>query len=90
MVGEVEARRAARVLALLQRRRVPLVHTLQGAATHPPVEVIHALPLQDDQENSSETHDRRGEGRFLQIKDTKHKKNTYLGEKMTDIKAWVR
>lgn len=60
VVGEVEARRAASVLALLQRRRVPLVHALQGAAAHPPVEVVHALPLQDKQANSSETECAKG------------------------------
>lgn len=54
VVGEVEAWCAACVLALLQRRRVPFVHALQGATTHTPVEVVHALPLQDNQNNSSE------------------------------------
>lgn len=55
MIGEVEAwRAAAHVLALLQRRCAPFVHTLQGATSHPPVEVVHALPLQDSQDNSSE------------------------------------
>lgn len=50
VVGEVEAWRAAGILALLQRRRVPFVHALQGATAHPPVEVVHALPLQDKQQ----------------------------------------
>lgn len=58
LVGEVEAGRAPGVLALLQGRRVPvslpLVHAVQGAATHAPVKVVHALPLQDTQGNSSQ------------------------------------
>lgn len=55
MIGQVEARRAAaHVLALLQRRCAPFVHTLQGATSHTPVEVVHALPLQNSQANSSE------------------------------------
>lgn len=53
LVGEVEAGRAARVLALLQRRRVTLVHAVQRASTHTPVEVVHAFALHG---NTSKTH----------------------------------
>lgn len=46
LVGEAEAGRAAGALALLQRRRVPLVHAVQRAPAHSPVEVVHALSLE--------------------------------------------
>lgn len=58
VVCEVEAWRAACVLALLQRRCVSFIHALQGATTHTPVEIVHALPLQVNRDNSSEVQEK--------------------------------
>lgn len=60
VVGEVEAGRAAGILALLQRWRVPLVHALQGAPPDTPIEVVHAFPLRDVREHNSETERKIG------------------------------
>lgn len=50
LVGEVQAGGASgKFLALLQRGGVTLVHAVQGAPPHAPVEVVHALPLQGHQ-----------------------------------------
>lgn len=57
-----ETGRAARILAVLQRRGVTVtfVNAVQRATPHTPVEVVHALPLQEEQEkaNKSEADER--------------------------------
>lgn len=46
---------AAGILAVLQRRRVTFVNAFQRAASHTPVEVVHALPLQVKQDKVNES-----------------------------------
>lgn len=46
LVCQVQAGRAAGALVLLERWRVPFVHTVQRAPADSPVEVVHTFTLE--------------------------------------------